>query len=142
MHIEPGDLLEFLAELLLEKGYSISFEKRDQLEYLAAASEDFLGQQQLFFPVEAKELEEKLQKICLLSEGKEAILPVLTGEDELKLKVQLEAAGNPAPQVYRFSVPERFAFYNRRLQHKNRLKELIGKTEAPSNVEQVDDRDH
>lgn len=121
--------MDFLAEVLLEKGFSLTYKEFNGVQALAAASEESVNRLYLFLKPE--EVKEKLKGWVPRQESFRVIIPVLRTDDELKVRAELKEAGRDGAEVYRLNLVERFAFYSRGFKKEQELQPFRHNTVSP-----------
>ena len=108
---EPEQLLDFLAENFLEQGKSIDYL---EVSGFPAFSSFIAGEKITFLSLPNVS---RLQATQLKNFGK-LIIPVLKEEEQKRLLRQVKKYGLQNVEIYRLSLPERYAFYSRAFQKK------------------------
>ena len=110
--IKENEFLDFLAESFLQQGASISFTQIGGASALKVISED--EHARVFIAPE-----EEASKMKFLKENisEEIIIPVLRSQEEFRYRSVLKRAGISTVKVERLSLPERFAWYSRKLSY-------------------------
>lgn len=108
--IKDNELLDFLAEGFLQQGASVTFTRLGSASALKVMTGDELPR--LFVSSD-----DEMCKMTFLENdiSQEIIIPVLRSEEEFRLKSLLKRAGVKGVEVQRLSIPERYAWYSRKL---------------------------
>lgn len=109
-NIQNTELLDFLAEGFLQQGASVTYTQIGGASALKVITQDDLPR--IYVPADDEVSKMKFQERF---SSEEIIIPVLKSDEEFRLRSLLKRAGIATVKVQRLSLPDRFAWYSRKL---------------------------